>query len=69
MKEDRQKRKQSLIAYLNDPKNEPQRLWQAIRNWAFEEYKSKYSSGEKPEIHKIFAGFDETAFEDTFYWE
>ena len=45
------------------------RFWQALRNWAFQEYSDEEQEGEKPEIHKIFAGFDETAYEDTFYWD
>lgn len=69
MKEERLKRKESFIAYLQDPKNEPQRLWQALRNWAYEEYKSEYTTGDKPEIHNIYAGFDQEACEDTFNWE
>lgn len=69
MQEERQKRKDSFIAYLKDPKNEPLRLWQALRNWAYDEYKKEFESGDKPEIHNIYAGFDKDACEDTFYWE
>lgn len=46
-----------------------ERFWQALRNWSFQYYKDEFPDGTKPEIHYIFAGFDQEACEDTFYWE
>lgn len=59
----------SFKSYCEDEANQDQRFFQALRNWAFEYYQDEYATGEKPEIHKIFAGFDEDACEDTFFWE
>jgi len=70
LKEKRQQRKDSFIAFLQDEKNEPLRLWQALLVWAKVEYKDEIVPiGDKPEIHAIFAGFDQDACEDCFYWE
>jgi len=67
MKDQNVKRLQSFTEYCNQhPK---QRFWQALRNWSAKEYLKEEEIGKKAQINYIFAGFDETAFEDTFYWD
>lgn len=60
-------RLQSFNAYCIE--HPSQRFWQALRNWSAKEYKAEEVLGKKPEIHFIFAGFDQEACEDTFYWD
>lgn len=66
----RAKRKESFINFLQDEKHEKLRLWQALLAWAKVEYKDEIVPlGDKPEIHKIFVGFDQDACEDVWGWD
>lgn len=59
----------SFVDFCKKESSSDLRFWQALKAWAREYYEKDFDSGTKPPIDFIYAGFDEEAMVDTFYWE